>query len=60
MLESAHNNKKFDNLLAIRVGDEFIRCIHVPKYLGLIVDDTLKWDLHIDYVSKKLKRILVS
>ena len=54
LIGSVHNNKKFDNLLAIRVGNELIRHqTHVKKYLGLIVDDTLKWDLHIDYISKK-------
>ena len=53
---SAHNNKKFDNLLAIRVDNELNRRAHVTKYLGLIVDNTLKWDLHIDYISKKIKK----
>ena len=24
------------------------------KYLGVIIDDSLKWDLHIDYICKKL------
>ena len=43
LIDSAHNDKKFDNLLAIRVGNELIRHTHVTKYLGLIVDDTLKW-----------------
>ena len=56
LIGSTHNNKKFDNLLAIRVGNELIRRTHVTKYLGLIVDDTLKWDLHIDYISKKIKK----
>ena len=56
LIGSTHNNKKFDNLLAIRVGNELIRRTHVKKYLGLIVDDTLKWDLHIDYISKKIKK----
>ena len=51
LIGSAHNNKKFDNLPAIRVGNELIRRTHVTKYLGLI--DTLKWDLHIDNISKK-------
>ena len=58
LIGSAHNDKKFENLLA--VNNERIRRNHVTKYLGLIVDDTLKWDLHIDYIVKNLKRILVS
>ena len=56
LIGSTHNNTKFDNLLAIRVGNELIRRTHANKYLGLIVDDTLKWDLHIDYISKKIKK----
>ena len=58
---SAYDNRKFDNLLAIRVDNTLIKRIRFTKYLGLIVDDTLKWDLHIDYVSiiyrKRLKNI---
>ena len=56
LIGSAYHNKNFDNLLAIRVGNELIRRTHVTKYLGFIVDDTLKWDLHIDYISKKIKK----
>ena len=50
---------KFDKLLTVKVDYKLIRRTHFTKYLRLIVDDTLKWDLHIDYI-KKLKRILVS
>ena len=56
LIGSTHSNKKFDNLLAIRVGNELIRRTHVTKYLGIIVDDTFKWDLHTDYISKKIKK----
>ena len=56
LIGSSHNNKKFDNLLAIRVGNELIRRTHASRHLGLIVDDTLKWDLHIDYISEKIKK----
>ena len=57
----AHNNKKFDDRLSMKVGNELTRHTHVIKYLSLIVDDTLNWDLHTDYISeKKIKRILVS
>ena len=58
LIGSAHNNKKFYNLLAVTVGNELIRCTHVKSYLGLIVDDTLKWDLHIDYTLKTINKII--
>ena len=56
LIGSAHSNKKFDGLLAIRVANELIRHTHATKYLGLTVDDTLKWDLHIDYIWEKIKK----
>ena len=56
LIGSAHNNKKFYNLLAIRLGNELIRRVHVTKYLDLIVDDSLKWDLYFDQMSKKIKK----
>ena len=59
LMSSAYNNRKFDNLLAIRVDNTLIKRTRFTKYLGLIVDDTLKWDLHIDHISKKVKKILV-
>ena len=56
LIGSTHNNKKFDNLLVIIVVNELIRRTHATKYLGLNVDGTLKWDLHIDYILKKIKK----
>ena len=56
LMGSAYNNRKFDNLLAIRVDNKLIKRIRLTKYLALIVDDALKWDLHIDYVLKKVKK----
>ena len=46
----------FDNLLAVRVGNELIRRTHVTKHFGFIVDDTIKWDLHIGYILKEIKK----
>ena len=53
---SAYNNRKFDNVLAIRVKNKLIKHTCFTRYLGLIVDDTLKQDLHIDYISEKVKK----
>ena len=40
------------------VGDSDCRISRVKlvKSLGLIVDDTLTWSDHIDYISTKIKR----
>ena len=36
--------------------DCHIRQVRCVKYLGIIVDDTLTWEEHIEYISIKLKR----
>ena len=33
-----------------------IRRVRCVKYLGIIVDDTLSWDEHIENISVKIKR----
>ena len=36
--------------------DCHIRLVRCVKYLGIIADDTLTWEEHIEYISVKLKR----
>ena len=36
--------------------DCHIRRVRCVKYLGIIVDDTLTWEEHIEYISVKIKR----
>ena len=45
-------------LLALRVGDSLIRRVKQTKSLGIIIDQNLSWDFHIEYISKKIKNIL--
>ena len=59
LMDSAPSILRFGTLLAIRVGDSLIRRTSFTKYLGIIVDETLSWDMHIDHISKKVKRNLV-
>ena len=41
----------------ISSGPDFhIRHVRCVKYLGIIGDDTLTWEEHIEYISIKLKR----
>ena len=58
LLGSAPSILRFGVLLAIRVGDSLIRRTGCTKYLGIIVDETLSWDVHIDHTSLKVKRNL--
>ena len=44
--------------VTIKVNDIKIKCVKECKYLGIIIDDELKWTPHIDSVLQKLKRLL--
>ena len=44
------------NLLAVRVNGELIRRVYKSKYLGLIVDDKLSLNVHIDLISSKIRQ----
>ena len=55
LLDSAPSILRFGTLLSIRVGHSLIRRSSCTKYLGIIVDETLSWDMHIDHKFKKLK-----
>ena len=55
LLGSAPSIIRSGTLLAIRAGDSLIRRTSCTKYLGIIMDKTLSWDMYIDHISKKLK-----
>jgi len=40
------------------INDTKIKCVKECKYLGIIIDDELKWTSHIEFVLQKLKRLL--
>ena len=43
---------------ALFVKDASIICVKQVKNLGLIIDENLTWDHHINYISQKMKRNL--
>ena len=38
---------------AIEIHDEKVEIVHSYKYLGPIFEDSLKWDLNIEVITKK-------
>ena len=40
----------------IRIGNEFLNRVNTTKSLGVIIDDRLRWEDHIDSISKKVSR----
>ncbi len=49
--------KSTDHFYRINIQKNEIQKVHSYKYLGIIVDDRLKFDLHIDMVTNKVKSI---
>jgi hypothetical protein len=47
-------NNKFENALELNYINKTIVNVHSVKFLGLLVDDTLSWDQHINQVASKL------
>ena len=39
---------------AIVVDDQEVRRVKIVKYLGMMADDKLVWDQHVDYISSKI------
>lgn len=40
------------------IGDRVIEQVSSYKYLGIYIDNTLKWNVHVDYLCKKLAQRL--
>ena len=40
----------------IKIGSSYLRRVVKTKSLGLIIDDNLRWEEHIDYICSKTKR----
>ena len=40
----------------IRIGSSYLKRVVKTKSLGLIIDDNLRWEEHVDYICSKTKR----
>jgi len=47
-------NNKIENTLELNYLNDTIQNVPSVMFLGLLVDDTLSWDQHINYISSKL------
>jgi len=47
-------NNKIENTLELNYINKTILNVHSVKFLGLLVDDTLSWDQHINQAASKL------
>lgn len=46
------------NFTDLEMGEATISEAHQVKYLGIVVDEFLKWGPHIDYISGKMRRLI--
>ena len=52
MVSYATRNCHYD--LQIKMGNSNLERVNTMKYLGVILDDKMTWNSHIDYIRKKL------
>ena len=55
---TTQNITKINNLIAVRVDGKLIKRAKKVKYLGLMIDENMKWDEHFAYISSKIRRNL--
>ena len=56
LIGSIQKIQPLNNLIAIRVNGRLLKRVKRIKYLGSVVDENLKWDDHINYISVKIRR----
>ena len=49
---------KINSLIAVRVDGKLIKRAKKVKYLGLVIDENMKWDEHVPYISSKIRQSL--
>ena len=45
---------RVEDSLDLRINGETIKRVNNCKHLGVIIDDTLSWNKHIDHITKKV------
>jgi hypothetical protein len=50
VITNKHINK---NDISLQIADHQIECVDNMKYLGVMLDDGLKFDDHLDFICKK-------
>ena len=51
-------NMRFDDELAISIGNDIIVRSSFTTFLGMNMDELLNWDVHVSYVKKKISSAL--
>ena len=59
ILVCARTDRTSDNLLSLKLCNKKIEKVSKVKFLGVIIDDKMEWEDHIDHLQQKLKLSLV-
>ena len=43
----------------IKICDQKLQKVDQVKFLGVVIDEDLKWEPHVQHLTKKLKSVLV-
>ena len=54
-IDTTQNITKINNLVAVTVDGKQTKKVN---YLGLVIDENMKWDEHVSYISSKIRRNL--
>ena len=52
------NKKKYDVGYEISINNVKLPCVHETKFLGVIINDRLKWNNHIDMIETKISKVV--
>ena len=56
IIETEQSLIQLGSIPKIKIKDCYLRRVEKTKALGLIIDDNLRWNHHIDYICSKVKR----
>ena len=58
-LVCARTDRTYDRLLSLKLCDQKLKKVSKIKFLGVIIDEKLKWEAHIEHLQKKLKLSII-
>ena len=52
-----NNNKEYE-IKSLNIGKSQIQLVQEYKYLGIIIDNKLKWDKHVNFIKNKIQKYI--
>ena len=58
-LTCARTNRTYDDIFSLKLCGKKLKHVSEVKFLGVVIDENLNWEAHIEYLQKKLKLSIV-